>query len=308
MGSNWLIGIDLGGTKTEVILIDRHSQEHFRQRVPTSVGNYQATLQTIHALVQKAEAHAGTTGIPVGIGIPGSVSGKTGRIKNANSTWLNGQPMQQHLRELLQRPITLTNDANCLALSEATDGAGRNHHTVFAAILGTGCGAGITVNGQLLTGPPNGVAGEWGGHNPLPWTPEAELQQRPPCFCGRYGCNETFLSGTGLSLTHKLHTGQQLPAHTIVANARNSDPQATETLQQYLEHLARGLAAVINVLDPDIVVLGGGMSNAEQIYRELPEKLSSYVFGGECDTPVARALHWDSSGGVRGGAAWLANV
>ena len=303
MGSNWLIGIDLGGTKTEVILMDRQSQEHYRQRVPTSVGNYQATLQTIHALVQKAEAHAGTTGIPVGIGIPGSVSGKTGRIKNANSTWLNGQPMQQHLRELLQRPVTLTNDANCLALSEATDGVGRNPHTVFAAILGTGCGAGITVNGQLLTGP-NGVAGEW-GHNPLPWTPEAELQQRP-CFCGRYGCNETFLSGTGLSLTHKLHTGQQLPAHTIVANARNSDPQATDTLQQYLEYLARGLAAVINVLDPDIVVLGGGMSNAEQIYRELPGRLSSYVFGGECDTSIVKAAHGDSSG-VRG-AAWLATI
>ncbi|WP_370231643.1 ROK family protein [Marinobacter nauticus] len=303
MGSNWLIGIDLGGTKTEVILMDRQSQEHYRQRVPTSVGNYQATLQTIHALVQKAEAHARTTGIRVGVGIPGSISGKTGRIKNANSTWLNGQPMQQHLSELLQRPVTLTNDANCLALSEAADGAGRNHHTVFAAILGTGCGAGISVNGQLLTGP-NGVAGEW-GHNSLPWTPETELQPRP-CFCGRYGCNETFLSGTGLSLTHKLHTGQQQPAHLIVENARNGDPQAIDTLQQYLEHLARGLAAVINVLDPDIIVLGGGMSNTEQIYRELPGKLASYVFGGECDTPIAKALHGDSSG-VRG-AAWLANV
>ncbi|MCC4269399.1 ROK family protein [Marinobacter nauticus] len=243
MGSNWLIGIDLGGTKTEVILMDRQSQEHYRQRVPTSVGNYQATLQTILALVQKAEAHAGTTGIPVGIGIPGSVSGKTGCIKNANSTWLNG---------------------------------------------------------QLLTGP-NGVAGEW-CHNPLPCTPEADLQQRS-CFCGRYGCNETFLSGTGLSLTHKLRTGQQLPAHTIVENARNGDPRATDTLKQYLEHLARGLAAVINVLDPDIIVLGGGMSNAEQIYRELPGRLSSYVFGGECDTSIVKAAHGDSSG-VRG-AAWL---
>ncbi|WP_226597031.1 ROK family protein [Marinobacter nauticus] len=303
MGSNWLIGIDLGGTKTEVILMDRQSQEHYRQRVPTSVGNYQATLQTIHALVKQAEAHARTTGIPVGVGIPGSVSGKTGHIKNANSTWLNSQPMQQHLQELLQRPVTLTNDANCLALSEATDGAGRSHHTVFAAILGTGCGAGISVNGQLLTGP-NGVAGEW-GHNPLPWTPETELQQRP-CFCGRYGCNETFLSGTGLSLTHKLCTGQELPAHTIVENARNGDPRATETMQQYLEHLARGLAAIINVIDPDIIVLGGGMSNAEQLYQELPARLPGYVFGGECDTPIVKAAHGDSSG-VRG-AAWLANI
>lgn len=300
---NWLTGIDLGGTKTEVILLDNQSNEHFRKRVATPAGDYQATLHTIHALVQQAEAHVGTTGIPVGVGIPGSVSRKTGRIKNANSTWLNGQPMQQHLQELLQRPVTLTNDANCLALSEATDGAGQNHHTVFAAILGTGCGAGISVNGQLLAGP-NGVAGEW-GHNPLPWTPDAELQQRP-CFCGRYGCNETFLSGTGLSLTHHLRTGQQQPAQAIVESAQNGDPQATETLQQYLEHLARGLAAVINVIDPDIIVLGGGMSNAEQLYQELPARLANYVFGGECDTPIVKAAFGDSSG-VRG-AAWLANI
>ncbi len=300
---NWLIGIDLGGTKTEVILLDDQSNEHFRKRVATPVGNYQATMHTIHTLVQQAESHAGSTGIPVGVGIPGSVSRITGRIKNANSTWLNGQPMQQHLRDLLQRPVTLTNDANCLALSEATDGAGRNHHTVFAAILGTGCGAGISVNGQLLTGV-NGVAGEW-GHNPLGWTPGAELEQRP-CFCGRHGCNETFLSGTGLSLTHLMRTGQPQPAHTITENARNGCPEAHETLNQYLEHLARGLAAVINVIDPDIIVLGGGMSNAGQLYRELPARLPSYVFGGECDTPIVKAAHGDSSG-VRG-AAWLANT
>ena len=303
MRSDWLVGIDLGGTKTEVILMDRQSNEHFRTRVATPVGDYRATLETIQSLVLKAESVAGVRGLPVGVGIPGSISGVTGTVKNGNSVWLNGQPMQQHLQELLQRPVTLTNDANCLALSEATDGAGRNHHTVFAAILGTGCGAGISVNGQLLTGP-NGVAGEW-GHNPLPWTPEAELQQRP-CFCGRHGCNETFLSGTGLSLTHQLRTGQQKPAHAIVENARNGDPQATETLHQYLEHLARGLAAVINLIDPDIIVLGGGMSNAEQLYRELPAKLPGYVFGGECDTPIVRAVHGDSSG-VRG-AAWLANT
>ncbi|KPQ29705.1 MAG: fructokinase [Marinobacter excellens HL-55] len=299
---NWLIGIDLGGTKTEVILMDDQSNERFRKRVDTPAGNYQATLDTIHALVKDAENHAGATGIPVGVGIPGSVSHKTGRIKNGNSTWINGQPMQQHLRELLQRPVTLTNDANCLALSEATDGAGQNYHTVFAAILGTGCGAGISVNGRILTGP-NGVAGEW-GHNPLPWTPEAELQQRP-CFCGRHGCKETFLSGTGLSLTHKLHTGEQLPAHTIAANAGNGEPEAGKTMDQYLEHLARGLAAIINVIDPDIIVLGGGMSNAGQIYQELPARLPSYVFGGECDTLIVKAAHGDSSG-VRG-AAWLAN-
>ena len=303
MQTDWLIGIDLGGTKTEVILMDRQSREHFRQRMPTSVGDYQATLDTVHKLVEQAEAHAGTTGIPVGVGIPGTVSRNTGLIKNANSTWLNGKPMQQHLRERLQRPVILTNDANCLALSEGTDGAGQNYPTVFAAILGTGCGAGISVNGQLLTGP-NGVAGEW-GHNPLPWTPEAELHQRP-CYCGCRGCKETFLSGTGLSLTHKLRTGQQMPAHTIVENAGHGDSGAAETLDHYLEHLARGLAAVINIVDPDIIVLGGGLSNAEQLYRELPARLPRYVFGGECDTPIAKAAHGDSSG-VRG-AAWLGSV
>ncbi|MBW7470294.1 ROK family protein [Marinobacter sp. M216] len=300
MNNNWLIGVDLGGTKTEVILMDRQSKEHFRNRVPTPADDYSATLETIRVLVQEAEAQAGSTAIPVGMGIPGSVSGITGCIKNSNSTWLNGQPMQEHLCNLLQRPVTLTNDANCLALSEATDGAGKSHHTVFAAILGTGCGAGISVNGQILTGP-NGVAGEW-GHNPLAWTSQAELEQRP-CFCGRRGCNETFVSGTGLSLTHRLITGKHQPARNLVDQAHNGDHQACETMNQYLEHLARGLAAVINVLDPGIIVLGGGMSNAEPIYEDLPGRLSKYVFGGECTTPIKRAVHGDSSG-VRG-AAWL---
>ncbi|HTN34392.1 MAG TPA: ROK family protein [Marinobacter sp.] len=301
MDNNWLVGIDLGGTKTEVILIDPKTGEHFRKRMPTPAGDYPATLETIRALVSEAEVQAGVSGIPVGVAIPGSVSGLTGRVKNGNSTWLNGQSMQDDLGALLQRPVTLTNDANCLALSEATDGAGQNHNVVFAAILGTGCGAGISVDGQILSGP-NGVAGEW-GHNPLAWTSQAELALRP-CFCGRYGCNETFLSGTGLSTTHKLLTGQQRSAHTITEQAKDTSNAAAETLTQYLDHLARGLAAVINVLDPDIIVLGGGMSNAEQIYRELPSRLPAYVFGGECSTPVVKAMHGDSSG-VRG-AAWLA--
>ncbi|KKN61268.1 hypothetical protein LCGC14_0523480 [marine sediment metagenome] len=300
MHIDWLIGIDLGGTKTEVILMDRQSNERFRKRVPTPAGDYPATLKTIRSLVLDAEAQAGSGDLPVGIGIPGSVSGITGLVKNGNSTWLNGQPMQDDLCALLQRPVTVTNDANCLALSEATDGAGANHNLVFAAILGTGCGAGISVNGRILSGP-NGVAGEW-GHNPLAWTPQSELALRP-CFCGRYGCNETFLSGIGLSLTHKRLSGQECPDLDIVDNACKGDAAAAETLNQYLEHLARGLAAVINVLDPDIIVLGGGMSNTEQIYRELPPRLGKYVFGGECGTPILKAAHGDSSG-VRG-AAWL---
>lgn len=300
MTNEWLIGVDLGGSKTEVILLDRHSNEHFRQRLPTPRNDYPGTLQTIAELVAEAERHAGHQGLSVGVGIPGSVSRLTGRVKNGNSTWLNGQPMADDLARLLDRPVTLTNDANCLALSEATDGAGAGHEVVFAAILGTGCGAGISVNRRPLTGP-NGVAGEW-GHNPLPWTPDEELHARP-CFCGRNGCNETFLSGTGMALSHRLLWGETATTHTIVTAAREGQAQAGETLDRYLDHLARGLAGVINVVDPDVIVLGGGLSNVAAIYEALPQRLRHHVFGGECDTPVVRAAHGDSSG-VRG-AAWL---
>lgn len=300
MHGDWLIGIDLGGTKTEVILMDTHSKEYFRKRVPTPAGDYRATLETVAGLVSDAETQAGASGLPVGVAIPGSVSAITGRVKNGNSTWINGQLMQADLSELLRRPVTLTNDANCLALSEAADGAGVGLPVVLAVILGTGCGAGISVNGRVITGP-NGVAGEW-GHNPLPWTSQAELAERP-CFCGRFGCNETFLSGTGLSLTHRLMTGETHPAQRLVDRASAGDPEATGTMNHYLEHLTRGLAAVINVLDPDVIVLGGGLSNAGQLYEVLPGRLPEYVFGGECRTPIRPAVHGDSSG-VRG-AAWL---
>jgi len=207
--------------------------------------------------------------------------------------------MAADLSHLLERPVGLTNDANCLALSEASDGAGQGYKVVFAAILGTGCGAGITVNGHLLTGP-NGLAGEW-GHNPLAWTPQAELNRRP-CFCGRLGCNETFLSGTGLELTHRLLWAEQLDARSIVERSEN-DSHATRSLGDYADHLARGLAAVINVLDPDVIVLGGGMSNVSALYGNLATRLPEYVLGGECETPIRQAMHGDSSG-VRG-AAWL---
>lgn len=300
MTSDWLIGIDLGGSKTEVVLLDRDSTEHFRLRLPTPAHDYPATLELIAHLVDEAEQKAGQRGLTVGVGIPGSVSRLTGKVKNGNSVWLNGQPMAGDLSRRLDRPVTLTNDANCLALSEATDGAGAGHNVVFAAILGTGCGAGISVNQRPLTGP-NGVAGEW-GHNPLPWTPDRDLNARP-CFCGRNGCNETFLSGTGMALTHRLLWQESLSTHAIAAGAEKGDDRARATLETYLDQLARGLAGVINVVDPDIVVLGGGMSNVAAIYRQLPERLRHYVFGGECDTPVVPAVHGDSSG-VRG-AAWL---
>jgi fructokinase len=300
MNSRWRVGIDLGGTKTEVILLDGANETHFRARIASPQGDYEATLNSIKELVEAAELRAGETALPVGVGIPGSVSGLTGLVKNANSTWLNGQPMAADLNRLLQRPVGLSNDANCMALSEASDGAGQGYKVVFAAILGTGCGAGITVNSQLLTGP-NGVAGEW-GHNPLPWTPQTELNQRP-CFCGRFGCNETFLSGTGLALTHRLLWDEKLDARAIVDLAQ-TDSRSSRTLDDYTNHLARGLAAVINLLDPDVIVLGGGLSNVPALYSELGIRLPEYVLGGECETPIRQAIHGDSSG-VRG-AAWLA--
>lgn len=300
MGRSWMIGVDLGGTKTEVILMDRQSREHFRARKDTPVGDYAGTLDTICQLVAAAEAHAGAQALSVGVGIPGSISRVTGRVKNGNSTWLNGHRMAEDLGALLGRRVTLSNDANCLALSEAADGAGQGYRVVLAVILGTGCGSGISVNGHLLAGP-NGVAGEW-GHNPLPWTAGNELHKRP-CFCGQSGCVETFVSGPGFALSHRLLGGDLLSPRDIVEAARGGDARSTATLNNYIDQLARGLAGVINVLDPDVIVLGGGMSNIDEIYARLPQRLPAWVFGGECDTPVLKAVHGDSSG-VRG-AAWL---
>ncbi|KXS47140.1 MAG: fructokinase [Marinobacter sp. T13-3] len=301
MHSSWMIGVDLGGTKTEVILLDKDSHAHFRKRVPTPREDYQAVLATIRDLVTEAECQSGERDLPVGVGIPGSVSGVTGKVKNSNTPCLNGRNLPDDLSDILSRAVTVTNDANCLALSEATDGAGQGAGVVFAAILGTGCGSGISVDGRLLTGP-NGVAGEW-GHNPTPWTPQEELDQRP-CFCGQSGCNETFLSGTGMALTHQLLWNKTMAAPDIAQAARAGDHKAGETMNRYLEHLTRGLAGAINLLDPDVIVLGGGVSNLPELYQHLPERLPRYVFGGEFSTPIRQAMHGDSSG-VRG-AAWLA--
>lgn len=294
------IGIDLGGTKTEVILLDGDSETLFRTRIPTVRDDYSATIEAIAGLVAQAETHAGVGALPVGVGIPGSVSRKTGLVKNANSTWLNGKPLQADLSKRLGRDVKVTNDANCLAVSEATDGAAAGYEFTFAAILGTGCGAGLAHRGEAVVGP-NGVAGEW-GHNPLPWTSETELQSRQ-CYCGRLGCQETFLSGTGLCLSYERLTGEALKGNEIAERADSGERAAVAVINDYLDGLARGLAAVINVLDPDVIVLGGGASNMAVIYERVPALLPNYVFGGECDTPVVRAVHGDSSG-VRG-AAWL---
>lgn len=294
------VGIDLGGTKTEVILLNGRSEELFRTRIPTVRDDYEATLRDIASLVTQAEVAAGETLLPVGIGIPGTISRKTGCVKNANSTWLNGRPFQKDLSAFLMREVKVTNDANCLAVSEATDGAGRGYDLVFAGILGTGCGAGVAYQGKPIVGP-NGVAGEW-GHNPLAWTSEAELSARP-CYCGKAGCQETFLSGTGLCLSYQLATCEKIKGDEIVARAHGGEAAAQKILADYYDQLARGLACIINVIDPDVIVLGGGASNIAAIYTEVPKLLPRYVFGCECDTPIVPAMHGDSSG-VRG-AAWL---
>lgn len=288
------IGIDLGGTKTEIIVLAENGEQLLRRRVPTIQGDYAATLRTLRDLVESAENDLNCRG-SIGIGIPGITSPATGLIKNANSSWLIGKPFETDLQQLLQRPIRLANDANCFALSEAIDGAGKGAKSVFGVILGTGVGGGIVINGQLLIGH-NAIAGEW-GHNPLPW-PQADELPGPKCYCGRFGCIETFLSGPGLSADHLLHTGRQLTAEQISAAA-----DGTETLQRHADRLARALASVINLLDPEVIVLGGGLSNIDSLYTEVPKLWQPYIFSDQLSTCLKRNKHGDSSG-VRG-AAWL---
>jgi len=293
------LGIDLGGTKIEIIAIDEAGREQLRRRVPTPQGDYAATLQAIHELVRAAEAEVGTCG-RVGIGTPGALSRATGRMKNANSVWLNGQPLKEDLERLLARPVRIENDANCFALSEATDGAAAGAPVVFGVILGTGTGAGIVVHGRLLTGP-NAIAGEW-GHNPLPW-PTADELPGPACYCGKRGCLETWLSGPALSRLHAQRTGKSLRVEEIAARALQGEAACEESLAQYEDRLARGLAHVINVLDPDVIVLGGGLSHLDRLYTNVPRLWQAHVFSDRVDTRLVKNRHGDSSG-VRG-AAWL---
>jgi fructokinase len=293
------IGIDLGGTKIEVIALDEQGRELYRQRVPTPHSNYQAILQAIAGLVHTAEQHTQLTG-SVGVGIPGTISPATGLVKNANTTSLIGQPLQKDLSVLLQREVRLSNDANCFAVSEATDGAGKDGQVVFGVIVGTGTGGGVIVNKQVITGI-NAIAGEW-GHNPLPWPQPAELPG-PWCYCGKQGCIETFLSGPGFSRDHRLHQGQEDDPRTIAQHAQQGDARAEASLQRYEDRMARALATIINVLDPDVIVLGGGMSNITRLYDNVPKRWGRYVFSDEVATRLVPPLHGDSSG-VRG-AAWL---
>jgi fructokinase len=294
------IGIDLGGTKTEIIALDERGVEIYRKRINTNPGSYQAIVANLAGLVTEAEAALGQTGT-VGVGIPGAISARTGCVKNANTNALNGHALDRDLGRSLHREVRCMNDANCLALSEAVDGAGAGHRVVFAAILGTGCGAGIAFNGQPWQGS-NWVAGEW-GHNPLPWM-TAEEYPGPACWCGKSSCIERWISGTGFADDYSRATGaDRLPGAQIVALARNGDGAARGALERYAHRLARSLAHVLNLLDPDVVVLGGGMSNVDELYTLVPPQLPNYVFGHEVATPVVRSQHGDSSG-VRG-AAWL---
>ena len=293
------LGIDLGGTKIEGVALDRAGRELARRRVATPRGDYSATVAAIVELVAWLETQTGQRGA-VGVGMPGAVSPRTGLVKNANSTWLIGKPFDRDLAQALERPVRVENDANCLAASEAADGAGAGAAIVFAAILGTGCGAGIAVHGRVLTGR-HAIAGEW-GHNPLPW-PMAEESPGPDCYCGRQGCLETWVSGPGLAADHRRATGVELAANAIVVAALAGEAAAQATLERWRNRLGRGLAAVINLLDPDVIVLGGGLSNIPDLAADLPARIAPWGFSDHLDTPIRLAAHGDASG-VRG-AAWL---
>ncbi len=295
------IGIDLGGTKIEGVALADNGSELFRYRVDTPAGEYLPILEAIVELIQLIESTTSQTG-SVGIGTPGALSPATQLLRNSNSVCMNGMPLKQDIERLLGREVRISNDANCFALSEATDGAAKNAAVVFGVIIGTGTGAGIVIDGKVLNGP-NAIAGEW-GHNPLPWPQQNELPG-PACYCGKSGCLETFLSGPGLAHDFKQATGASLTAIEIAAQASQGNVLAEAALQRYENRLARGLSQVINILDPDVIVLGGGMSNLSRLYANIPEMLTNYVFSDVVSTRVVAPVYGDSSG-VRG-AAWLWN-
>ncbi|ACA32490.1 fructokinase [Histophilus somni] len=294
------IGIDLGGTKIEVIALSNSGEELFRKRIPTPRGSYPDTLTAIKSLVDDAEHATGQRGT-VGIGIPGTISPFTGKVKNANSVWLNGQNLDEDLTALLGREVRIANDANCMTVSEATDGAGAGKKVVLALILGTGCGSGIVIDGKPWNGA-NGIGGEW-GHNELPWQDEEERSHNVQCYCGKHRCIEQFVSGTGLCDDYERRSGIRLKGNEIAALAEQGDPTAEQSLQAYERRLAKALAAYVNILDPDVIVLAGGVCNIDRLYTTLPTRMNDYIFGREFFTEIKKAVHGDSSG-VRG-AAWL---
>ena len=296
------LGVDLGGTKTEVILLTNENNTIFRKRIPTQRETYDDILSGILSLVKEADNKAGCL-LPVGVGIPGTVDNQTSTIKNANLTLLIGKPLQNDLRKLLGRPVRTANDANCFALSEALDGAGKGYGTVFGVIVGTGCGGGIIINGKVHVGA-NAIAGEW-GHNTLP-AQKAEEMPGPACYCGRNGCIETFISGTGFEQAYQKITNRRLKADDIISLASAGDKTADAIVAGLEDRMARALASVINVIDPHCIVLGGGLSNIDRLYQNIPKIWGKYIFNpGDINTLLLKPQHGDSSG-VRG-AAWLWN-
>ena len=293
------IGIDLGGTKIEIIALGAAGEEIARERMPTPAGDYDKTLEVICHMVARIEARAGRQG-RIGVGIPGAVSPASGLVKNANSVWLIGRPFDRDLGALLHRPVRIANDANCFALSEAVDGAAAGAGVVFGVILGTGVGGGVVVQGRVVQGR-HAIAGEW-GHNPLPW-PQPDELPGPKCYCGRRGCVETFVSGPALAREYSHATGDALAPAEIAGRAASGDGAAERVLAAYENRLARALATVINIVDPDAIVLGGGMSNVARLYANVPSLWCEFVFSDRADTPLLPPQHGDSSG-VRG-AAWL---
>ena len=293
------IGVDLGGTKIEAIAIDGSGRERGRRRVATPVGDYAGTIRAVAAVVQAIESECGAQGT-IGVAIPGTMSPASGLVKNANSTWLIGKALDTDLAAALARPVRIANDANCFALSEAVDGAGAGTRVVFGVIVGTGTGGGIVVDGQVLVGA-NAIAGEW-GHNPLPW-PRHEEWPGPQCYCGKTGCIETFLSGAGLVRAYREAGGKEGEAEAIAARAAAGEAPAVAALACYEDRMARALASVLNLLDPDVVVLGGGLSNIAALYDAVPRLWGAFGFSDRIATPLVPARHGDSSG-VRG-AAWL---
>jgi fructokinase len=293
------IGIDLGGTKIEFVALERDGRELHRHRVPTPRGDYDGTIRAIKQGVEQIERELQRSAT-VGVGIPGTISRITHTVKNANSTWMNGKPFDRDLCNALGREVRCANDANCLAVSEATDGAGAGKRLVFAVILGTGCGGGLAVDGRVHNGR-NGVAGEW-GHTVLPWMRPEEFPG-PACYCGLRGCIETWISGTGLEEDYARATKTKLRGKEIISRCEEGEADAVACVKRYEDRLTRSLSQLVNILDPDVIVLGGGVSQVPRLYQSVPNRLKEYVFGREADTPVLVAKHGDASG-VRG-AAWL---
>jgi fructokinase len=293
------LGIDLGGTKTEVVVLDPEGQTVYRQRVTTPADSYDAILDLISRLVRAAETELGLH-VSVGIGIPGAISPRAGLLRNSNTVCMNGRPFASDLEASLEREVRIENDANCFALSEARGGAGRGHPTVFGVIIGTGTGGGLVIDGKLVNGP-HAISGEW-GHNPLPW--QRSIDGSPSCYCGKSACIETFLSGPGLEHNYRLRFGESRSSHEIIAGASAGDDACEAMMALYHDQMARSLAQLINILDPHAIVLGGGMSNIDSIYEEVPKLLPAYVFSDFVETPLLAAARGDASGVYGAALLW----